>query len=1176
MREPPILDPLHFPLTAGRRLIEASAGTGKTYTIAALYLRLVLGHGCARPYLPEELLVMTFTNAATMELRARVRQRLYEAGEFFAGRVESTDAFLQALRGEYPESAWPQLAQRLEWAAEGMDQAAIYTIHAWVQLVLQEYAFAANSDFSFELVQDAHSRTAELIQDYFRLYLQPLAPEQLCELQSWNTELLAPDGIAQEIKAYLDHAEELRAGPVPGELINALLAEQRAAVRQLRAKIVPQIDTFAEWLDQLCARQLVDGRKLHQRHYRPWLQTLRDWCADTGFAGPKWSKSAWERLNRSGLEDARKQSDVSLEHPFLGLLEELSNWLEKLAEARYRAHGALLSHALAWIAERKRQLQERGELNFSGLLRRLQSTLTAEGGAVLARQLARRYPWALVDEFQDTDPQQYAILDTIYRPENGDTGLLLIGDPKQAIYAFRGADLPTYLLARQACADDIYRLACNYRSSAALLDALNALFTRLDREAKDGLFGLRQGEDDPMPYLPVGAAGREERPTLAGTALPAVEIAYLVADLPWNKTDFTAAIAEACAERIVKLLLAARSKEAGFVCDGNLRPLRAADMAVLVNDFGEAKAIRAALGRRGVASVYLSERESVYATAEAEDLEALLAACLAPSDEARLQAALAAPLLQLTYAELAAWRQDAALQERLLAQFYGYGKLWQERGVLAMLFRLLQDFSVPAKLLQSPGGERRLTNLLQIAELLQAASRQLAGEHALLRFLAEQRKDGAGGDEALLRLESDANLLRVVTIHGAKGLQYPLVFLPFLLNARSASKAAFQIDNGTLLPLDAQGQAQREAERRQEDARKLYVALTRAEFYLWLGMGAQNDAANSVFGQLVFADAEPLALRSRLAALLADLPETEFYDVALDEAPARLPPESSAKQPQELPEARAVEADWWIASYTALHQQGVWERLAEDDHASAVPEVVAQLIFAPGAQTGILLHDCLRCMAQYGFARHAADAAPLRQEIHQRGVGEQREEPLFVWLLQILAHPLALPNGDVCRLQDLQEYSAEMEFWLPLDRIDSRNLDAIVRRHLWPEAARPSLANRRLGGIFKGFIDLAFCWQGTYYLLDYKSNFLGLDAGAYAPTQLQAAALAQRYDLQLALYLFALRRLLQKRLPTASVGAALALFLRGITAGAAASLALAPAASFFDALEPYFSGEAGQ
>lgn len=311
--------------------------------------------------------------------------------------------------------------------------------------------------------------------------------------------------------------------------------------------------------------------------------------------------------------------------------------------------------------------------------------------------------------------------------------------------------------------------------------AVNRLFQHAGQHPR-GAFRFRSGGTDLLPFLPVKAQGRSEFLEVDGIHQPALVLWHFDALKPLVKGAYLAAMAEATASEVVRLLNLGR---AGFRQDGTLAPLLPSDFAILVRDRREAAEIRAALAARRVPSVCLSDRQSVYASSEARDLLLWLRACAEPDRDRWLRAALATATLALDYVRLDALQRDETLWEREVLRFYEFRRIWRTQGVLPMLRRLLSEFGVPARLLLLPNGERALTNLLHLSELLQTASVHLDGEAALIRHLAEaMAEEGNTPEEHILRLESDAERVKIVTIHKSKGLEYPLVFLLFACSFR--------------------------------------------------------------------------------------------------------------------------------------------------------------------------------------------------------------------------------------------------------------------------------------------------------------------------------------------------------------------------------------------------------
>ncbi len=1172
------LDPLALALH-GSRLIEASAGTGKTFTIAALYLRLVLGHGgpaaFPEPLSPPRILVVTFTDAATRELRERIRGRLAEAARCFRDAPASVaDPLLARLLEDYPAPEDQALAaRRLEQAAEWMDEAAVATIHSWCYRMLREHAFDSGSLFELELVTDLEPAWAEAVRDYWRSMVYPQPPGRSALLRAVLGG--APEALRRRLGRLLERVPSLDGGREELEqILNQRLAALEALKAPWRDDFQAIAESFREALPALKANSYRDPGAL--------LEAMAAWAADPGRQRPAavGSVDPAEALSRAGMEQRLKvrQALPADLHPAFTALdsrEALEGSLE----------GPLLAHAAGWIRARFQAVQRRsGCLGFDDLLTRLDRALEGEQGEALAARLRRQFPVALVDEFQDTDPVQYRIFRRIYRLEHNpaDAGLLLIGDPKQSIYAFRGADIGSYLQARQDTAGRHHSLGTNYRSAAPCVAAVNALFQRAEETHPRGAFRLGAPGAPALPFEPVAARGVDESLLLDGEPAPGLTLWCLEEPDPIAKGAFLERAAGGCASALVELLAPGR---AGFQSPaGSLRPLRPRDVAVLVRDRQEAEAIRAALGVRGLRSVYLSDRESVFDTAEAGDLLIWLRACAEPESNRHLRAALATGVLGLDFQRLARLNDDELEWERRVEQFQGYRALWRSQGVLPMLRRLLHDFELPEQLLGRPGGERVLTNLLHLAELLQRAAADGEGELALVRHLAEHRHGVAAADEQVLRLESDEDLIQVVTVHKSKGLEYPLVFLPFGCTFKDPDAGEPLLRDGPdgvpelVLEAGPEDRQRLREERQAEELRLLYVALTRARHGCWLGVGPlrhgrgrQNQLHLSAFGYLLAGGEElpPGSLASRLREAFGGVPEISVQPLPEPSGERFREPAAAGALAAARHPSRSPREHWWIASYSAL-RRGPAPAEAGPPPDSPLEDLLRESRrelpgamgggaglhgFPRGPGPGTFLHGLLEWAAREGFAALAAEPERLRRGVagrcQRRGLGDW-SAPLADWLARLLDTPLAVPEAEPVRLAGLASCQPELEFWFETRWLDVHCLDAAVRAGTLAGAPRPELPPGLLNGMLKGFVDLVFQHQGRYYVVDYKSNWLGPGDEAYGPDRLREAVLEERYDLQYALYLLALHRLLQARLPgydyDRHMGGAIYLFLRGLDA----------------------------
>ena len=1211
-----------FPLH-GSRLIEASAGTGKTWTIAALYLRLVLGHGGAhafeKPLMPPDILVMTFTRAATRELSDRIRQRLVQAVACFRGLPpandkEKPDAFLLDLVAQYAQGVErEQAAWRLAMAAECMDDAAIFTIDAWCQRMLREHAFDSGNLFDEELESDEGQRLLDAAQDYWRQQCYPLQGEVLdAVLKVWkNLNALVAD--VQRLSR--DSIDAAHGEGTLAQCVESALQAHESSVLALAQGWANKAARLQHWLDAQLDGQahLWDKRKLQPARYTGWLNALKAWAQDPLHTPLALTEAARHRLSPEGIAEACKGSTMDVLLPQeLAQLQQLLVALEQLPQPSV----AMRLHAAAQVQQRMQWLKRQaGTFGFADMLQRLDVALAGDNGANLRASILAQYPVALIDEFQDTSPLQYRLFDRIYRTADNDphSALLLIGDPKQSIYGFRGADIYSYLRARQATEGRHYVLETNYRSTEGVVQAVNQWFVQAEQRAGVGAFMFRQGSDgqadNPLPFDAVRAQGRAELLSRQGQAVPAMQV--------WwhdeqgeavNAETLRQHMAQACAEQIVQWL---NDGQVGFAQSGQaLQRVRPCDMAVLVRNGREAATVRRQLQRRGVASVYLSDQESVFASAEAQDLVYWLRAVAAPLDVRAVRAGLATSMMGLSLEELA-WlaSNDEAFDAHsaLLAKLHG---VWQRQGVLAMLRQTLHRMDLPARWLSEVGGERRLTNFLHLAELLQNASATLEGEQAVIRWLGMQvQEPGAGSEEQVVRLESDADLVKIVTVHKSKGLEYPIVFLPFAADFRTYSDdwvRVPQADGSKQLQLSpsAEALAQADTDRLREDLRLLYVALTRPRHALWVGMGALSKGNSKqcvnhqgASGYLLNGGEAANAVQwwEALQGLMSACPHVQVQRLLLPVACSSL---QARDAPVALQTPAAYPGDfdrtWGIGSFTALVRGAASKvgavlpvsamRPADDEHMAAdVLPARASLLkadasapvwhrFKRGELVGNFIHDQLEWLEGEDFALQPDGQGLLAERLLRRCDHAGRAEEgadVVAWLAQAVHLELPLLN---CSLAQIATRLPEMEFWLPLAQLPADKVDAICRAHILPGQARPALPQRSLHGMLMGFADLVLVHEGRYWVMDYKTNHLGVDGNAYTDAALEHAMLQHRYDVQAALYMLALHRLLQSRLgaaylPEEQLGGALYFFLRGLDSPARGVHHVPPCLPVLDALE---------
>ncbi|EIX9450855.1 exodeoxyribonuclease V subunit beta [Klebsiella pneumoniae] len=1165
------LDPLRLPLI-GERLIEASAGTGKTFTIAALYLRLLLGLGGEAAYpraiSVEELLVVTFTEAATEELRGRIRSNIHEL-RIACLRGESDNPLYSALLAEIADK--DDAAKTLLLAERQMDEAAVFTIHGFCQRMLSLNAFESGMLFEQQLIEDESRLRYQACADFWRRHCYPLTRDIAAVIHDvWK----GPRDLLKSLDRWLQgEAPQLKSPPAPNET----LAERHQ-------QIIARIDSLKQqWREQVGEIEGVlensglDRRKFNRGNQGKWMEKVNAWAQEETLSYQL--PDALEKFAQSFLLERTKAGGEPPVHPLFSAVESLLASSLTLTDL-------VLARAMVEIRDAvAREKRRRGELGFDDMLSRLDEALRGDSGETLASAIRQRFPVAMIDEFQDTDPQQYRIFRRIWRRQP-ETALLLIGDPKQAIYAFRGADIFTYMKARGDVAAH-YTLDTNWRSSPGMVGSVNRLFS-----LSDNPFMFHE-----IPFLPVKAAAKNKglRFTVDAADVPAMNVWLMPGDTV-GSGDYQTFMAQLCATQIRDWLSAGQRGRALLWRGETSRPVQASDITVLVRNRLEAAQVREALQTLGIPSVYLSNRDSVFETLEAQELLWLLQAALAPERENTLRSALATSMFGLTALDIENLNQDEQAWDALVEEFSEYRQIWRQRGVMPMLRALMTARHIAENLLATRGGERRLTDILHISELLQEAASQLESEHALVRWLAQHiAEPDSNAASQQMRLESDKHLVQIVTIHKSKGLEYPLVWLPFIARFRKQDQA-FYHDRETFAAVLDLGQDEAslelaEAERLAEDLRLLYVALTRAVWHCSLGVAplssrksGNSDFHLSALGRLLQAGEAMDA--AGLAARLADFCHGDIalqrpgeLDLTPWQAPAATIPRLSARELQ-----RRIADDWRVTSYSGLQQHGfsggqdLLPRLDVD--AAGVGEVVEEPQLTPhqfprGAAPGTFLHSLFE---ELDFTQPVPEGW-MAEKLQLSGFDAQWAPVLTDWLGGVLK--TRLPGPDIALNQlAARDKQVEMAFYLPIAQLlTAERLDALIRQYDPLSADTPPLDFRQVRGMLKGFIDLVFRHEGRYYLLDYKSNWLGEDREAYTRPAMEQAMRAHRYDLQYQLYSLALHRYLRHRLADYDYdrhfGGVIYLFLRGMDGqeGGQGIFTTRPVRPLIDGLDQLFAGE---
>lgn len=1150
-------------------LVEASAGTGKTHAITTYFVRGIL----ERSLTPEQILVVTYTKAATTELRVRCRKRIVEALACLDEPFNEADPLQRVICEAVERLGRSGVEALLRTALGNMDQASILTIHGFCQRLLQDHPLLFGVDLDFEVAEDTSSMHADLAVDFWATDLYARPRWMLRELARRNVDV---DQLTHLARICTMPGVEI-VGPEPEDGAEPAVA-QVVALHDETARL------WAAYREEILAT-LQNDEGLNRNQYRKdsiankWIPALDELFQKSGFQPLPdfFAKLAPDHMKvRRGCEKPK--------HEFFDACGRLHDAHEALAPLLDYEVFAFKQRFIEFVRKdaRKRR-QEAGVLSFDELLTTVYAPwdpsihrASSVDPALIAKTIAESYPLALVDEFQDTDSTQYGIFKAIY----GEGAIVYVGDPKQAIYAFRGADVFSYIGAAADVEDRDYALTTNRRSDPGLVRAVNALFSRRDEPFL--LDGIRFDE----------AIAHEKRDR--SSLEPPLEVVFIGQDLLAGPLE--AAVAPIVSREIAHLL----SSEATI--EG--RPIEPGDIAVLCRSNKQAVAVTKALRGLNVPTS-LDGDASVLNTEVAVDLRMVLEATLMPGDSPTVRRALLTPLIGVPPAELATMSDEA--WSGWVSRFRGWNETWHSQGVVRFLEDMLRDSEAETRIAATPTALRDLTDLLHLEELLMRGERERGRDPIALMQWFRRLDEGTPDEGAVAyedlqqRPDAGSAAVRVSTIHKSKGLEYGVVYCPFtwrdaLLHAGDMVAVKFH-DPARKIKLDL-GSSQREAhlgdsqrEAASEAIRLLYVAITRAKHHcvLFWGRplrwkGKDSALAHLLHGEDHLDSLDEAAMRADLDALASASGGAIRWRPPLShEAPARTRQAPSAEL-RARHKARSFEQAPRIASFSSLTgfhaklpapRSGV---VALDTPSPLFPELPG------GARTGLLLHAILE-HASFSDLAGADTERMIESQLRAHGLDPNLAGAVQRDLLVVAETPLT-EEPSAPRLVDLHpdRQLRELEFTLHADHANLQSLARLLAEHGAPEGA-PRYPDRlaevgmqTLRRFLRGYIDLVFEWRGRWYVADYKSNMLP----SYDPASIAEAAQSHHYLLQAQLYTAAVHRHLEQRLsgydPAKDWGGAALLFLRGMRGSTSAGSGVFfdhPSRTWLEALDRWLGGTHG-
>jgi exodeoxyribonuclease V beta subunit len=926
----------------GQHIIEASAGTGKTFNITRIFIRLLL----VKEVPVQKVLIVTFTKAATEELRGRIAKEVSQLLLKLREEPESIDDDFKAIIAQIQADTEANSTQTndklakairlLSFAALDLDDASIFTIHGFCQRVIKQSAFLRQQSFSPDIVSSSEPYLLQEIQDWFRrnhanteelellAYLGVSSPSKF--MATFKTGLfgytkLVPMTLKSSVDENAENVENGADGEVAGEgkgtdeenpkniskeafrqQLNELDSAGLAA-KELLLSTTQEAITFIEHMfvthENLILGLLSDKKKPQFKNILRWLQApFEEKLAKTHVSAiliPKEIKAIATAVTNV---DSTQNAEAITEHlnlfkdNFIKYLsdEAATNKALKQLNADYEKSTFARACQVAFdiileIKAKTAALKQKHEvIDHDDTIHGLASSIQA-GNKDLIDYIQSQYPYALIDEFQDTDKDQYSIFSKCYPPGSETLMLLMIGDPKQAIYGFRGGDINTYIAARHA-ADKEWTMQHNFRSSECLIDAYNVLFygaklagsnidtikkllplsqqnTKGDTYAVDETSVINDALlfDSNIPYPWIYQGKAQESRGLEDSHHGSIHffINESLYTQNYNKRKaYKEENTQALAAEVLRL-----TQEASI--DG--APVAYKDIAILVASARQAAQIQSALNSAGLASVYLSEKSDIFESEQALSLFYALDGILHSNQNHKFFRAISTDLFGLSPARLLDMQSNIALFDQYKELMFSLKQTWANDGILVMINNLVKGhFSSRnnGSVMQSTK-ERILTNYMHLAELLNTQSKTSEHAYQLLNWLKKQlpQNDAEADEDAdrenAQRLESDEALIKIVTLHGSKGLEYPIVFIPFAgykayEHPTTNLVRYFNKEEHDILIQIGEDEAAKALKIEQsfaEQKRLLYVGITRAVHRCYLGIGAQSEFEKSALFALL-------------------------------------------------------------------------------------------------------------------------------------------------------------------------------------------------------------------------------------------------------------------------------------------------------------------------------------
>lgn len=1114
----------------GKVLIESSAGTGKTFTIIMVCLRLILGINTKyiykKPLSIKKILILTYTHYGSLE----IKKKLYEKINILLISCIKKKCLDNTLLKIFKKiNNFKKSIKILLKTKTQINNTSIFTIHVFCKKILDMHTLEFKIPLKYKLLENKLILYKQSVINFWRKYFYKL---DFNITKYILYKIKTPDNLFKIIAPWLD-------GQFP-KFLNKPIKKESILLEKFKEIINIINNIKIEWNNKkneiisIILSSKINKRIYNKRNLSIWCNKITDWVNEinTTEFSPKSLK-----YFRKNIIDKDKQ--IKYIHKY-----KIFNLIENFFKKKKILYNYIISFAL--IKTRKIINKEKKYKNiicFDDLINIINKSIKNKNFKEISKEISKKYPVTIIDEFQDTDYSQFKIFDNIYKKKNIFT-LLLVGDPKQSIYDFRNADIFSYIKITSKIKKKI-KLLTNWRSSYNTINGINKLFSKVNQP-----FILND-----IKYIPSKYNTKNSNLSfiLHDKIQPAINIWYTKKQEN-NSTNDKITIAKKCAYKICSWLNYSKINKATITNKNNVSlPICKSDITILVNNSNEAKIICKVFEKNNLSTLYISKKNNIYSTKEAKDILTILKTIIHPEDINKLKNSLITNLIKVKMLEIKQIKINEKKHYKFIKIFKYYSEIWKKFGIISLFNIMLVNFNLVQKNNILNNNEQKIINILHIGELLHKVYYKIKDENNLVNYLEQKILNNKKTNKnEQIRYNNLDNKIKVMTIHQAKGLEFPIVWIPFILGENKFNKNIYHNRNNFKKTFTCKKNILMEEELLSERIRKFYVAITRSIYNCNVvikltKLNKETDLKKkNELNHLI--NKKTNNFKKYLMKFKKEFKNNEIIvnhfktkkNIYLD----------NKKQVKKLKKiyylTRILNNIPKINSFSSIKKQKPNFFNSYIKNKISKNNILTPHTFPKGKYYGKFLHKILE---NINFNKQI-NFNFIKYEIKNIELNEKWTPIIINWLKTILNKPLN--NKNICLSNITEnEYKKEITFHIKIKKYITKKLfNKIIQNYDCISAQAPLISFNKLSGILTGAIDMIFCWKNKYYIIDYKSNWLGENKNSYSNKKIINIIINNRYDIQYQIYSLALHKYLKMKIKNykfkKNFGGVFYLFIRGI------------------------------